>query len=93
MDKTSALNHLEAFLERNPKLKPAEGFSLSQPSEQVINNETIYYFWWIEASGQNARGGYSYYVMPDGVVILPSGGLGQPETLESVYSRWLQKAE
>lgn len=88
MDKTSALNHLQKFLESNPTLKPAQGFNLSEPSEQTINNEVIYYFWWTELSGRNARGGYSYYVMPDGAVILPGGGSGQPEILESVYSRW-----
>lgn len=88
MDKTSAKNHLQVFLEGNPNLKPTEGFSLSEPSEQVINNETVYYFWWVEASGRNARGGYSYYVMPDGAVMLPSGSSGQPETLEGVYSHW-----
>lgn len=88
MNKTSAKNQLQAFLEGNPSLKPTKGFSLSEPSEQGINNETVYYFWWIEGSGQNARGGYSYYVMPDGAVMLPRGGSGQPETLESVYSRW-----
>ncbi|MFZ2494689.1 MAG: hypothetical protein WAW60_02905 [Candidatus Saccharimonadales bacterium] len=88
MNKTSALNHLQTFLESNPSLKPTDGFTLSEPSEQRVDNQTVYFFWWIESSGQNARGGYSYYVMPDGTVILPSGGSGQPETLESVYSRW-----
>lgn len=88
MDKTTATNHLQEFLDRNPNLKPANGFRLSEPTEQSVNNETLYYFCWAEQAGQNARGGYSYYVMPDGQVMLPSGGSGQPETPESVYSRW-----
>jgi len=88
MDKTTALNRLEEFLDSNPNLKPTEGFALSEPSEQLIKNETVYYICWTEINGQNSRGGYSYYIMPDGSVILPSGGSGQPETLESIYSRW-----
>lgn len=88
MDKTSALNYLQEFLNINPNLKPTESFTLSEPTEQTINNEIVYYICWAELSGRNARGGYSYYVMPDGAVILPVGGSGQPENLESVYSRW-----
>ena len=88
MDKISALTRLQQFLNSNPNLEPGDGFILSEPTEQTVNNEIIYYFCWVELSGQNARGGYSYYVMPDGAVVLPSGGSTQPETLENVYSRW-----
>lgn len=88
MDKTTALNHLEEFLNSNPNLGPTEGFKLSEPSEQTVNNESIYYFCWTELNGQNARGGFFYYVMPDGMVMLPNGGSGQPETIEAIYSRW-----
>lgn len=88
MDKKTATNNLQEFLEQNPDLKPAEGFLLSEPYEQTINNEQVYFFWWTELNGRNARGGYSYYVMPDGKVIMPRGGSAQPESLESIYSHW-----
>ncbi len=88
MDKINATNYLQEFLDGNPNLKPTGSFKLSEPTEQSVNNEIFYYFCWAEQDGRNARGGYSYYVMPDGQVVLPNGGSGQPETAESVYSRW-----
>ena len=88
MDKTSALNNLQNFLEENSNLKPTEGFILSEPLEQKVDDEVIFYFWWIEQSGRNARGGYSYYVMPDGEVLMPGGGSGHPENVDSIYTRW-----
>lgn len=88
MDITTAQNYLQAYLQENPSQKPSEGFRLSDPVEQNVNNYVFYYFYWVEDNGRNARGGYSYYILPDGKVILPLGGSAQPESAQDVYSRW-----
>jgi hypothetical protein len=88
MDKTTALDNLQKFLEENSNFKPTDGFTLSDPFEYTIDNNKIYYVCWSESDGRIARGGYSYYVLPDGTVHMPAGGSGQPETAEAVYARW-----
>ncbi len=88
MNETSALDNLNKFLEENANFNPTESFTLSEPTEHTINNEKIYHIYWTELDGRNARGGYSYYVMPDGAILMPREGSGQPETPESIYARW-----
>lgn len=88
MDKTTALDNLQRFLEENSNFKPTNGFTLSDPVEYTIDNNKIYYVYWTESDGRNARGGYSYYVLPDGTVLMPAVGSGQPETAETVYAHW-----
>jgi hypothetical protein len=88
MNKASALEYLLQFLEKNPNLKPTNGCMLSEPYEQSINNEKIFYVCWTESDGRNARGGHQYYILPDGAILMPFGGTGHPETLEDIYSRW-----
>lgn len=88
MDKTTAQNYLQAYLQENPSQKPSEGFKLSDPVERSVNNDVVYSFYWVDDSGRGARGGYTYCVLPDGKVILPRGGSAQPESVQDVYSRW-----
>lgn len=88
MNKISALDNLYKFLDENPNFKPTEGFVLSEPLEHTIKNDKIYYVFWNEVNGRSVRGGYSYFVLPDGTVLMPNEGSGQPETVEGVYSRW-----
>lgn len=88
MDKTTALDNLQKFLEENPNFKPTDRFTLSEPVEYTIDNDKIYYACWAESDGRNTRGGYSYYVLPDGTVLMPAGGSAAPETAEEVYARW-----
>ena len=88
MDKKAALEYLEIFLDKNPDFKPNENFMLKEPYEYTIDGNKIYFVIWTDLDGQNARGGATYYIFPDGAVLMPHGGSGHPETLEDVYSRW-----
>ena len=88
MNKTIALDNLQKFLEENPNFKPTDSFTLGELVETTIDNETIYHACWAEPDGRTARGGCSYYILPDGNVMMPTGGTGQPESLKAVYARW-----
>lgn len=88
MDTTTAIKYLQSYLDENQNQKPTKGFGLSEPVEKNVQGQVFYYFYWVEDSGRNARGGYSYYVFSDGKVLLPRGGSGQPELAQDVFARW-----
>jgi hypothetical protein len=88
MDKKTILDILQKFLKDNPNFKPTnDGLTLSDPIEHTINGNIVYYVFW-NYEGRTLRGGPTYYIFPNGAILMPRGGSGQPETLEEVYSRW-----
>lgn len=88
MNQESAQRRLADFLTKNPDISPDKGFAISQSSAVTIDGDTFFTFHWVEAeSGRSARGGYMYFVFPDGR-ILGGGGSASPYTIEDAYRRW-----
>ena len=89
MDKTVIMEYLKNFLINNPQYAPTDSFVLGNPKEIIVENTKIYHVWWFEKDAErSARGGYSYYIFPDGKVLIPIGGTAKPEAPEDVWLRW-----
>lgn len=70
MNEQQATEHLDQFLKENTSFKPTESFQLSKPYAVESQGEKFYYIFWCDPDGRSARGGFTYYVMPDGKVLV-----------------------
>lgn len=86
MDETIALNSLQEYLKVNSNFKENQNYKFIKKS--ASDGTEFYYCFEINDEEIPARGGNSYYIFPNGSVLMPYGGSSKPETAESVYNRW-----
>lgn len=92
MDQLTAKKHFQEFLEKHLDSKPSKSCVFSE-LEKYINDGIEFYFCieLDENTKKPSRGAKSYYIFPDGSVLMPYGGSSNPEESESIVRRWKNK--